>query len=37
MSAASICARRWADADKEVLVTRQAANDLNDVLMELAA
>lgn len=37
MSAASICARRWAEADKEVLVTRQAANDLNDVVMEVAA
>jgi putative DNA primase/helicase len=37
MSAASICARRWAEADKEVLVTRQAENDLNDVLREVAA
>ena len=37
MSAAAICARRWAEADKEVLVTRQAANDLNDVLMEVSA
>ena len=37
MSAASICARRWAEAGKEVLVTRQAANDLNDVLIEVAA
>ncbi len=37
MSAASICARRWADAGREVLVTRQAANDLNDVLQEVAA
>mgnify|MGYP001225654178 FL=1 len=36
MSAASICARRWAEADKEVLVTRQAENDLNDVLKEAA-
>ncbi len=37
MSAASICGRRWAEAGREVLVTRQAANDLNDVLMEVAA
>ncbi len=37
MSAAAICARRWAEADKEVLVTRQAANDLNDVLQEVSA
>lgn len=36
-SAASICARRWAEAGREVLVTRQAANDLNDVLKEVAA
>ena len=37
MSAAAICARRWAEADKEVFVTRQAANDLNDVLHEVSA
>ena len=35
--AATECAERWAAADVEVLVTRQAANDLNDVLKELAA
>ena len=35
--AAMECANRWALADVEVLVTRQAANDLNDVLQELAA
>jgi hypothetical protein len=33
-NAAQACAQRWADADREVLVTRQAANDLNDVLQE---
>lgn len=37
MAAASICARRWAAADREVLVTRQAANDLNDVLLGVAS
>jgi hypothetical protein len=37
MSAAAICSRRWAEDDREVLVTRQAENDLNDVLMERAA
>lgn len=37
MSAAAICAGRWAEAGREVFVTRQAANDLNDVLMEVAA
>lgn len=36
-SAASICARRWAEAGREVLVTRQAENDLNDLLREVAA
>jgi len=36
MSAASICSRRWAEADREVLITRQAANDLNDALREAA-
>lgn len=37
MSAASICARRWAEQDKEVFVTRQTENDLNDVLQGKAA
>jgi putative DNA primase/helicase len=37
MTAASICSRRWAEAGREVLVTRQAANDLNDMLCEVAA
>ncbi len=32
MSAASICARRWAEAGRDVRVTRQTANDLNDLL-----
>jgi putative DNA primase/helicase len=36
-AAASICARRWAEEDRQVLVTRQGANDLNDVLMQVAA
>jgi hypothetical protein len=36
MAAASICARRWADAGREVLVTNQRTNDLNDVLREAA-
>jgi putative DNA primase/helicase len=36
MAAASICARRWAEAGREVLVTNQRANDLNDVLREAA-
>ena len=35
-AAAEICARRWADANREVLVTRQQQNDLNDVLMGVA-
>jgi putative DNA primase/helicase len=34
--AAHACATRWADADREVLVTRQSANDLNDVVKEAA-
>jgi len=34
--AARTCATRWADADREVLVTRQSANDLNDVVKEAA-
>ena len=37
MSAASTCARRWVVAGREVLLTRQAANDLNDVLLEAEA
>lgn len=36
-SAAAICSRRWAEAGREVWVTRQAANDLNDVVMGVAA
>lgn len=35
-AAAELCARRWADADREVLVTRQQQNDLNDTLAEAA-
>lgn len=35
--AAAECARRWASAGVDVLVTRQSANDLNDVLKELVA
>jgi len=35
-TAAEICARRWSDADREVLVTRQQQNDLNDMLTEVA-
>jgi len=35
-AAAELCARRWADADREVLVTRQQQNDLNDMLAEVA-
>lgn len=33
--AAAQCAARWAGADREVLVTRQDVNDLNDVLQGL--
>ncbi|MDP9645466.1 DUF7146 domain-containing protein [Paraburkholderia caledonica] len=36
IAAAYTCARRWSDANVEVHVTRQPANDLNDVLMEAA-
>lgn len=35
-AAAELCARRWASAGAEVLVTRQQANDLNDTLKEAA-
>jgi hypothetical protein len=34
IAAATTCATRWAAADKEVLVTQQDQNDLNDSLME---
>lgn len=34
MAAASICANRWANAGRTVLVTNQQQNDLNDVLKE---
>lgn len=34
IAAATTCASRWAAADKEVYVTQQAQNDLNDSLME---
>ncbi|AGW91519.1 hypothetical protein N234_15930 [Ralstonia pickettii DTP0602] len=34
--AASQCAQRWAGAGREVLVTRQSQNDLNDTLKEAA-
>lgn len=37
IAAATACASRWADAGKEVWVTRQSANDLNDALQEVAA
>ena len=37
VAAASACACRWAAADREVLVTRQPENDLNDVLAEVSA
>ena len=36
MAAASICATRWANAGRTVLVTDQQQNDLNDVLKEAA-
>ena len=36
IAAASKCACRWADAGREVFVTRQEVNDLNDVLQEAA-
>jgi hypothetical protein len=35
--AARECAARWVDADCEVFITRQTANDLNDALAEVAA
>ena len=34
--AAMTCAARWVTAGREVIATRQAANDLNDVLTEAA-
>lgn len=37
LQAADELARRWAAAGREVIVTRQAANDLNDTLRGLAA
>lgn len=36
IGAAQACAQRWVDSDCEVLVTRQAQNDLNDALREAA-
>lgn len=36
-AAAQECAARWATADDEVFITKQAENDLNDALMEVAA
>jgi len=30
IAAATTCAQRWADADRWVIVTKQAQNDLND-------
>jgi putative DNA primase/helicase len=36
VKAATTCARRWVAAGREVLVTNQSANDLNDVLREAA-
>lgn len=36
IAAAQECARRWAHADREVHITKQAQNDLNDVLREAA-
>ena len=36
IAAAMTCAARWVTSAKEVFVTRQAANDLNDVLAEVA-
>jgi hypothetical protein len=35
IAAAATCAHRWAAADKDVLVSRQTHNDLNDVLQEV--
>ena len=34
--AATACADRWADADKQVLLTCQSKNDLNDELTEVS-
>jgi hypothetical protein len=34
--AASTCAKRWTEEAREVLVTKQTANDLNDTLREVA-
>lgn len=36
IAAAQACAVRWADAHAEVYITRQAQNDLNDILTEAA-
>ncbi|MDC6177812.1 toprim domain-containing protein [Ralstonia solanacearum] len=35
-AAAQECAARWANADREVYITRQTQNDLNDILKEAA-
>jgi hypothetical protein len=35
-TAAQDCARRWVDADREVYITKQAENDLNDAIKEAA-
>lgn len=35
--AAAECAKRWAGAGREVFVTRQAVNDLNDLVQAVAA
>jgi putative DNA primase/helicase len=36
VAAADECGRRWAEADREVFVTQQPQNDLNDALTEAA-
>jgi hypothetical protein len=36
IAAAHSCAKRWADEGREVYMTKQAANDLNDTLREAA-
>lgn len=36
MSATAICSGRWVEAGREVFITQQSANDLNDVLTEAA-
>lgn len=36
VAAATACADRWADADKQVLLTCQSKNDLNDELAEVS-